>query len=169
MIHKGKLRRDFTLTALSICIASACGCMYGFTGALRSELKTVSIPMFENNTLKYGLETVFTEKAVDAFVEDGRLKVVAERNADSILLCTITGFSRAAFSYDESGNVKQEKVTITLNVLYKDAQSDEPIFEKEGMPEWGTYFLESATEDSAIAEAAKKFGRDIISEIVSAW
>lgn len=169
MIHKNKLRVDFTLAVLSICIASTCGCMYGFTGALRSEIKTVAIPVFENSTLKYGLETVFTEKTVDAFVEDGRLKVVAEKNADSILLCTITGFSRAAFSYDESGNVKQDKVTITLNVLYKDVQSDEPILDKKEISEWGTYFLDSETEDDAISDAALKFGRDIISEIVSAW
>jgi len=169
MTDKNKFRLDFILIALSICAASACGCMYGFTGALRGEIRTVAIPVFENTTLKYGLETVFTEKALDAFVEDGRLKVVAERNADSILLCTITNFSRAAFSYDESGNVKQDKVTITLDVLYKDAQTDEPILHKKEMAEWGTYFLDSETEDDAISEAALKFGRDIISEIVSAW
>lgn len=169
MIDKRKLRLDFTLAALSICIASACGCMYGFTGALRREIKTVAIPTFENTTLKYGLETAFTEETVDAFVEDGRLKVVAEKNADSILLCTITGFTRVAFSYDESGNVKQDKVTVTLSVLYKDVQTDKPILDKKEMAEWGTYFLESETEDDAISEAALKFGRDIISEIVSAW
>ena len=102
-------------------------------------------------------------------MEDGRLKVVAEKNADSILLCTITGFTRVAFSYDESGNVKQDKVTVTLSVLYKDVQTDKPILDKKEMAEWGTYFLESETEDDAISEAALKFGRDIISEIVSAW
>jgi len=125
--------------------------------------------MFENTTLKYGLETVFTEKAVSAFVEDGRLKVVSEKNADSVLLCTITGFDRAAFSYDESGNVKQDKVTVTFDVLFKDARTDEPILERDGMAEWGLYFLEVETEEDAIDEAAEKFGRDIIREIVSAW
>lgn len=169
MTGKKKFRPDLRLMILSVCIAGTCGCMYGFTGALRSGIKTVAIPVFENTTLKYGLETVFTENAINAFVEDGRLKVVSERNADSILLCTITGFDRAAFSYDESGNVKQDKVTVTLSVLYKDAKTDESILDRKEMAEWGTYFLESETEDDAISEAAVKFGRDIISEIVSAW
>jgi hypothetical protein len=143
--------------------------MYGFTGSLRSDVKTVTIPTFQNSTLRYGLETVFTEKTVAAFIEDGRLKVVSEKNADSMLLCTITGFDRAAFSYDETGNVKQDKVTITLDVVYKKAQSDEVMLEKKAMTEWGTYFLATGSEDDAISDAAVKFGRDIITEIVSAW
>jgi hypothetical protein len=125
--------------------------------------------MFENTTLKYGLEAVFTEETVNAFVADGRLKVVSEKNAESILLCTVTDFTRAAFSYDESGNVKQDKVTVTLDVIFKRVDTDEVLFERKGFAEWDTYFLDSETEDEAIEGAATKFGEDLIREIVSAW
>jgi hypothetical protein len=132
-------------------------------------VKSIAIPMFENTTLKYGLETVFTDAVVNAFVADGRLKVVSETKADAVLLCSVTGFTRAAFSYDESGNVKQDKVTVTLDVLYKKTETDEVIFEQNGFSEWSTYFLESETEEEAISRAAAKFGEDLIREIASAW
>ncbi len=147
----------------------ALGCAYSFTGGGRSDVKSIAIPTFENTTLKYGLEAVFTEKTVNAFVSDGRLKLVSEKNADSILLCTITDFARAAYSYDESGNVKQDRVTVTLDVLYRKTDTEEVILEKKGFVEWALYFLESETEDDGIALAAEKFGQDIVRELVSTW
>jgi len=161
--------RCFSWRSLCICAAMSCGCAYSFTGSFRPDIKTIAIPVFENTTLKYGLETVFTEETVNAFVADGRLKVVSEKNADSILLCTITDFSRAAFSYDESGKVTQDKVTITLDVAYRKTDTDEVIFERNGFAEWGAYFLDSEVEDDAIDAAAAKFGDDLIREIVSTW
>lgn len=159
----------FSLIGLCICLINICGCTYSFTGTFRSDVKTIAIPVFENVTLKYGLEAIFTEKTVSAFVSDGRLKVVSLKNADSVLQCSITDFSRAAFSYDESGNVKQDKVTVLVDVLYKKIDTDETIFERKGFTEWALYFLESETEDDAIEAAATKFGEDVIREIVSAW
>ena len=102
-------------------------------------------------------------------MSDGRVKVVSEKTADSILLCTITDFTRAAFSYDESGNVTQDKVTVTLDVVFRKTDTDEVIFERSGFAEWSTYVLGSETEDDAIDAAATKFGDDRIREIVSAW
>ena len=159
----------FSWLLLCIWAAMICGCTYSFTGSLRSDVKTIAIPMFENTTLKYGLETVFTDAAVNAFVSDGRLKVVSEKKADSVLLCSVTEFSRAAFSYDESGDVKQDKVTVTLDVLYKKTETDEVIFERSGFAEWSTYFLDTETEEEAISAAAAKFGQDLVREIASAW
>jgi hypothetical protein len=155
--------------AVSAGLVLALGCTYSFTGGARSDVKSIAIPTFENTTLKYGLETVFTEQTVNAFVRDGRLKLVTEKNADSILLCTITDFTRAAFSYDETGNVKQDKVTVTLDVLYRKTDTEEVILEKKGLMEWALYFPESETEDDGIASAAEKFGQDIIRELVSTW
>ena len=168
---KGLRSFVFCFSCLGVCLCAAviCGCSYSFSGSARTDVKTVAIPVFENTTLKYGLETVFTEETVNAFVADGRLKVVSLKNAESVLLCSIKDFSRTPFSYDESGNVSQDKVTVTLDVVFKRNDTDEVLFERKGFAEWDTYFLDSETEDEAIDGAAAKFGQDVIREIVSAW
>jgi len=147
-------------------LTSLVGCTYSFKGFTTSGIKSIAIPLFENKTIKPDIEEVITQKIGDAFVEDNRLKVAAEKDANSILLGKITSYDRVPFSYDENENVKDYKIEISLNLIYKN-NKDETLWEKQ-LKEWTTYPV-SETEEEGIEDVASKAAEDILRGTLEGW
>ena len=143
-------------------------CTYSFSG-ISSGIKSISIPVFENETLRYGLEETFTRAVIDAFIEDNRLKVVDEKSADAILLVTIQTFVRTPYSYDESENVKEYKIKISANVILNKREDEEEIFKDNNFSEWDTYYPSTEVEEDGIDKVAKKFSDRILRNILETW
>ncbi|MCH7761209.1 LptE family protein [candidate division TA06 bacterium] len=152
---------------LTFFLLSLAGCTYSFTGTLPSHLKTIAIPVFENGTIKYGLETDVTQKVVEAFIQDNHLKVVPEGESDSILFGKIRSYYRIPFAYEETGEVNQDQITIGVEVTYRDLKEEMDLLGKKGIEEWGTYFLDTETEEKAIEEAIEKLARKILREVIA--
>ena len=142
------------------------GCTYSFEGFTTSGIKSIAIPMFENKTIKPGIEEIITQKIEDAFIKDNRLKVVAEKDANSILLGKITSYNRVPFSYDENENIKDYKIEISLSVVYKNKKG-ETLWEKK-LKEWTTYPV-SETEEYGIEDVASKAAQDILRGTLEGW
>ncbi len=123
--------------------------------------------MFENTTIKYGIEQTVTEKIINQFVRDNRLKVYSDKKkAASILLGKITAYNNNPFSYDEKENVKDYKIEVSLELIYKDAK-DNTILEKK-LNEWITYPIDE-TEEDGIEKLAEKIAYDILQGITTGW
>lgn len=143
-------------------------CTYSFSG-ISTGIKSVSIPVFENESLKYGLEDTFTKAVTDAFIEDNRLKISDKATADAILLVTIKSYERTPYSYDEAENVKEYKIKISTDVLLKKRDSDEEIFKANNFSEWATYYPLTEDEEDGIEKVAKKFSEKILRNILESW
>ncbi|MFQ5870413.1 MAG: hypothetical protein ACE5JC_10975, partial [Candidatus Zixiibacteriota bacterium] len=59
--------------ALTFCVS--CG-VYSFSGSALSGVRTVGVPLFENQTTEYDLQEKLTEKVTNSFIADNTLKVV---------------------------------------------------------------------------------------------
>jgi len=151
---------------LILLLASLAGCTYSFQGFTTSGIRSIAIPLFENKTIKPGIEEVITQKIEDAFIEDNRLKVVSEKDAGSILLGKITSYDRVPFSYDENENVKDYKIEISLSIIYKNNKG-EMLWEKQ-LKEWITYPV-SETEEDGIEDVASKATEDILRGTLEGW
>lgn len=125
--------------------------------------------MFDNESLRYELENTFTKAVTDAFIEDNRLKVASEKTADAILLITIKTFERTPYSYDESENVKEYKISISADILLKKRDSEEELFKVRSFTEWATYYPETEVEEDGIDKVAKKFSEKILRGILESW
>jgi len=134
-----------------------------------SGIKSITIPMFDNESLRYELENTFTKAVTDAFIEDNRLKVASEKTADAILLITIKTFERTPYSYDESENVKEYKISISADILLKKRDSEEELFKVRSFTEWATYYPETEVEEDGIDKVAKKFSEKILRGILESW
>lgn len=143
-------------------------CTYSFSG-ISSGIKSISIPVFENESLRYGLEDTFTRSVTDAFIEDNRLKIADEKSADAILIVTIKTFERTPYSYDESENVKEYKINISASILLKKMESEEEIFKANNFSEWATYYPLTEVEEDGIDKVAKKFSDKILRSILESW
>lgn len=141
-------------------------CTYNLKGFTARNVRSVAIPVFENKTIKYGLEEVLTKLVIDAFIKDNRLKVVDRDKAESVLLGEIITYSRAPFAYDEDANVKDYKIELSMKLIYKDKE-DKVLSEKQ-LTDWYVYSAQD-TEEEGIEKLCEKVATDILRGILEGW
>jgi hypothetical protein len=144
----------------------SCG-VYTFSPSALGGIKSVAIPLFENQTLEGGIAEKLTDALAEGFVADNTLRVVPEGRSDSILRGSVVSYSRSAYTYDESEAVSEYIVRIEADVSFIESKSDKVIWE-ERLSNWGTYDtteIEEIGQDGAIA----KLVEDILNRTVKGW
>lgn len=170
------MRRYFLLIFFLLFVG--CG-FYSFSGSSLSGLNTIGIPVFENQTLEYGISESLTDTLINLFVRDNTLKVTSEKKADSVLKGTILKYERMAYTFDANENVKEYKVRIFVAVSFEDKKHKKTLWEEKNMEGWGIYSAVAIptssgadsieTEDMGKARATKKLAEDILNKTVKGW
>jgi hypothetical protein len=157
------------LLIVGIAIVAGVCCTYTFSTLLPGHIKTVSIPILDNETIEYGLEEQLTEELVEEFVRDNHLNVVGAGEGDSILEGAIADYRRSAYSYDQQEQVIQYQVEIWADMAFRDVARDEVIWEEQRIRGWGTYFAATETEEDGAERAIEELARDILRRTVEGW
>lgn len=146
---------------------------YSFKGALPSYIKTISIPLFEDQSRNpwFGLRELLTNAVVDGFIADNTLTVIDdEKNADLLLNATITGWQEKYVAISEEQDVEQKQMWIYVKV--------ECLNQKQNTKLWAENLsrfspVEGAgtlTENNAaIADASIELAVDILQKTIAAW
>jgi hypothetical protein len=105
--------------AVTVALASA-GCGYGFRGRKNpwaaKGVTRVYIPMMINNSLRNGVEVVFTSAFVKEFARGGAFKIVSdEKQADAVVQGTINTFSSAINSLSSVSSLSQDPQAQSLS------------------------------------------------------
>ncbi len=144
------------------------GCGYSLRGSLPGHIRTVAVPVFTNKTQQPAVENFLTRAVVDAFVTSGRLKVVRPDDADSILEGEIVGYQLNSLSYDAGANVREYRLTVTLNLQFRDVRQNVMLWRQEGVQEKADFRVPGqvaatiTSEESALRQAAVEIGRAIM-------
>ena len=144
------------------------GCGYSLRGSLPGHIRTVAVPVFTNKTQQPAVENFLTRAVVDAFVTSGRLKVVRPDDADSILEGEIVGYQLNSLSYDAGANVREYRLTVTLNLQFRDVGQNVMLWRQEGVQEKADFRVPGqvaatiTSEESALRQAAVEIGRAIM-------
>ena len=151
---------------------SAC-CVYSFTGSsVPAHLKTIAIPVVEDRSGAGipGLREMLTQELITRFIDDNSLQVTERTQADALLECTIISFTDAPAIVTAGENVEQRRVTVTVQVIYKDLVKKINVFDNR-FSNYGDY--QSGTDQSLREEASKsavnKIAEDILLAVVSGW
>ncbi|MFA5033102.1 MAG: LPS assembly lipoprotein LptE [bacterium] len=139
------------------------GCTYNFKGFSSRNIRSVAVPVFENKTSQYELETKLTKSVIDAFIQDNRLKVLDKSNAESILTGEILQYKREVFSYDDKESVKDYKIELMVKLTYKD-KSEKVLLSKE-LSEWHVYPF-NETEESGIDALCNKLSLTVLKTVM---
>lgn len=162
------MRPRIGVLALVAALLLVGGCGYSLRGTLPEHIRTVAIPVFTNKTQEPAVENLLTRAVVDAFVTSGRLKVVRLEDADSILEGEIVSYQLKSLSFDRQANVQEYRLTVTLNLQFKDVKKNVVLWRQEGVQEKADFRVQgqvSATissEESALRTAAVDIGRAIV-------
>jgi hypothetical protein len=154
------------LFVLSFChIVISCG-IYSFSGStLPAHIKTVAVPLLENQTPEFGIDQQLTEALISAITKDNSLKISSSRSADSILKGTILSIRESAGAYDKNETASGFRVTITIKLSFEDIKKRKVLWE-ENWSHWGSY---ETDREEGIQEAIDKLTTDILNKTVSGW
>ena len=161
-------RQRSILVLLAILLAGGCG--YSLRGSLPEHIRTVAVPVFVNKTQHPAVENSLTSAVVDAFVTSGRLRVVRPEDADSILEGEIVGYELDSISFNRLANAREYRLTVTLNLRFRDVKRNEMIWRQEGVQEKADFRVPGqvaatvSVEQSALREAAETIGRAIVNQ-----
>ncbi len=162
------------LLGAGLAVIGGAGCShYGFSSAVKTHISSIAVPVLLNETLEYGAEQGVTDAIIAQFTEDNTLRVVGEKEADSILRGAIVLYERPVMSYDAAGNPKEYKVRVVAKLSYEDLTKNEVVWEEE-VEGWAVYSDTGAggyeaTEEEARAYAFVKLAQDVLSKTVQGW
>ena len=169
------------------------GCIYySMAGSIPPHIKSISIPMVENQTVEFGISEEVTDNLVNQFLENNILRLDKENSADSILKGKIIRVKDAPYTYTKEESVTEYRLTITIDLEWFDVINDKVIIKKQ-YSGFGAYGLsgdissdqidndgdglvDSEDEDEygdprefATKVAVKKIAQDILNEIMTSW
>jgi hypothetical protein len=160
--------RKLLIIPCAIIVLLSCG-IYTVSPSALGNLKTVAIPLFENQTTESGLRELLTDKLTQAFVSDNTLKVVREQQADGILRGSVISYTREPYTFTQGNVVSEYKSSVAVSVQFINRRSQKVIWEEKNMSNWGTYSATSETEDDGKGRAIDKLVQDILNKTVKGW
>ncbi len=169
-----------------VCVlAFVLACSAGFTecykpvtkSGLPDYIHTVAVPAFENQALRYKIETRFTDAVSNQIIRRGRgLHVQSERKgADAVVDGVIKSFSFSGVLLDERGRSRVFEVTIVGAVTVRDQVQNRVLYDNQNFVYRGefefandprTFFNE---EDPAVQRIARNFAESLVSTLVNGF
>lgn len=159
------------VTGLSICVLTGC---YSFTGgSIPPHLKTLSIPLAEDNSVGGSpqMRENLTQLIVQAFRRENAFTLVQDRS-DAVLEVTITGLTENLATVTSGEQERDKQIIVNVSVVYFDRVKQKPIWvsPKQFAPPQ-TYSVASQVEgrNAAIERALRQIANDIVLAVVSGW
>jgi len=169
---------------------ASCG-FYSLSGSLPPHIKTISIPMVENETAEFGIAESISDGIQNRFNDGGILKIV-NKNADSILRGTIKEITDGPYTFNKNESISEYRYKIDIFIEWHDKINNK-ILLKGNYSGWGAYGLSGdigtdgidndsdgkidSDDDDEFGEprifasqvATKKIAEDIINDIMTIW
>jgi outer membrane lipopolysaccharide assembly protein LptE/RlpB len=109
-------------------IFSSFSCAYSFKSGHFDG--TLSIASLENNTQNADIGRILTEGLIEAFITDGRVKVVTNSEGDYLLKGIINDYKRNPQSYTPDGTIEEYRLSVNVKFSLKKKEEEENEWEK---------------------------------------
>ncbi len=140
-------------------------CGYSTRSLLPGYINKIHIRLFENNTIKPGLDELATEQVINAFQNGSNLKITDEARADLLLEGRVSKFNKEPYTYTANQDVIEYKITIGFTVRCVDRVKNS-VFWEGTVSDWALY---STEEDAGIKKAMKKVAERLVTTILTNW
>ncbi len=168
-----------------------CG-FYSMAGSIPPHIHSIAIPLVINQTAEYGVVESITDAFQEKFIEENILKVVPEKNADSILKGTVVKIEDTPYTFNRQEEVTEYRYTVTMDLEWVDVTQNKVLLKKR-FSGWGAYGLSSDIssdqidndgdglldaddpdefgEPRAFAQkiAVEKIAEDVLNELLTSW
>lgn len=158
-----------TIPLLSLLAVLSCS-PYSFSGSsVPGHIKTIAIPLLENNTAEFGLTEQVTDALLDDFIKENILQIVDQKDSDSVMRGTILKVSDVPYTFDENEEVQEFRVTISAKIIWYDKLNQINLFEGN-IKGWGVYAA-STPEDriEGLDDAVERLVTEVLNQTLSGW
>ena len=148
------------------------GCAYYSTSATSGGgIRTVAVPLLENESLEAGIQQTLTDSLIQGFVTNGALRVVAEDQADAMLQGRVLEVREDPFTYGDRAD--QFQISVFVKVVFYDARQKQAIWEVDRMRGYGIYNAANQREaerQKGLGDALRMVVQDVIDRTqVGGW
>lgn len=186
MDNQNRFQRVLLLIPITICMLMA-GCGYSFSGSsLPGHIKSIAVPIFENESLDSRIADEMTRGIQESFLQDNRLSVARESQADCVLEGRILNYERRVYSYNASDQPEEYMVVVRVAVVLKDRIKNKDLWSSEAMEGTATYAASGSgsgsssgdgtesnvvlsNETSARQRCIEIIGQDILANALEQW
>ena len=151
-------------------LISFSGCVYTFSGStLPSNLKTIEIPLFENNALVQGAAEQITEVLAQKITRS-KLNVVA-RNGDAIIRGNLVSYRNTATDFvgnRDNLEIRMYSVEIVVDILFFDNKNGREIY-RGRITAVGNYDFANETEQDGRNRAIEDLTERILQNSIKSW
>ncbi len=146
---------------------------YAFGWTHSSDVRSIAVPMFDNNTFSTGTEFELTEAIISEIQRSTPWVVVAPERADTTLAGVLARESATTLSTTPGvGLVQENALTMTVDFTWRDNRSGEVLVSRKSFSAVGTYIPARGTgerREIAQRQAIRELARDIVAELRADW
>ncbi|HEY0545039.1 MAG TPA: LptE family protein [Pyrinomonadaceae bacterium] len=173
-----KTWRACLLALTLICVSGFTECYKPVTkSGLPKRIRTVAVPAFQNNALRYKIETRFTDAVMKEIIRRGRgLRVQSEpEGADAVIDGVIKSFSFSGVLLDDRGRARIFEVTIAAAVTVRDQTENRVLYDNQNYVFRGEFEFTNDPrsffneEDPAVERMARSFAESVVSTLVNGF
>lgn len=124
---KARLHTVAMLLAISVLLGS---CGYSSKAVLKSNVRSIYIPIFDNKTFRRGYEFDLTKAVRDQIILRTGLDIVDRDEADSILYGKITNVVENVLVGDFTDNIVESRMAIFVDIRWVDTRTGRTIVER---------------------------------------
>ena len=144
---------------------------------LPTRIRTVAVPAFQNNALRYKVGSRFTDAVMREIIRRGRgLRVQGEaEGADAVIDGVIKSFNFSGVLLDERGRSRVFEVTIAAAVTVRDQTENRVIYDNQNYVFRGEFEFTNDPrsffneEDPAVLRMARTFAESLVSSLVNGF
>ena len=170
-----------------------CSCsFYSMSGSIPPHIKTIAIPLIENETSEFGIAEDITDGLLKSFNEEGFLKITDESNAHSVLKGTVKKVHVGPYTYSKAESVSEYRFKIDIRFKWYDVKNEKNLIDgnysgfgaygisgdisSDGIDNDNDGKIDDADDDEfgeprafATKVAVRKIAQDILNDILTTW
>ena len=156
----------------ALCLA---GCAYTFNPSLPDHVKTLQIPVVDNETLEATLPEELTTALSERFIADNKLDVVI-RDADAVLEGSIFEYQNRVFGFSSGQAADEYIVVMKVRMRLRDRVKNKDLWSEDEIAGRASYFIRGdqsgqtlGTEEEAREVAIRQIVDTVLSLTVEGW
>ena len=163
--------------AILSCIALASCAGYqlgGMKPPSLSGVKTISVPMFINDTQHPRAESLATSAVTDAIVQDGTYRLADRSKADAVLEGQLSSIDYSTLRSSRLDSLLAEELTNSVNIdwVLRDARDPTKILASGASSGTSSFFVDSnlqTARQNALPDALKRASQGVVSKLASGY
>jgi len=168
--------RKFLIIISLILLGLSCG--YGLRGtgsSLPPHVRTINVPMFENNTTRFQLDLKLTESVRDELTARGKVEITPDRTgADAILIGEIIAFTVNPIGFGQDATASSYNIVVVAKIVLRDLVNNRILFSNPNYSYQQDYDVPEGTDfesvqQEAIEVIAVKFARTLVINILEGF